>query len=292
MTEENKKNQRPDAVPASLSVGAVEPKYKKGDHVWAKQPKELAGRTGYVRAVDTYRMVYEVAFGTEMWKMLEDDLELVDPATEEARQTVFEREDDTDHPQVEAQEEKETPDNFKYNIGDIIKVADPEVNLWSPANPDKQYHDNLRVIFRFFDGNHVYIVEAEDGICLVITEQQTELVERSTQPNTPPDNMPEPDPQAKTVTQDEYFREVSTLNGKIRELEQKLSAEQQKNSKQKEDTVEFLRKSEACLDAVSAMLECSGGATHRMRDFYADAMQKFIGNAKKILRSYADPLPF
>ena len=44
MTEQNKDNQRPDAVPASLSVDAVETKYKKGDHVWAKQPKELAGR--------------------------------------------------------------------------------------------------------------------------------------------------------------------------------------------------------------------------------------------------------
>jgi len=191
-----------------------------------------------------------------------------------------------------AQEEKATPDNFKYNIGDIIKVSDPDVNLCSPASPDKQYHDNLRVIFRFFDGNHVYIVEAEDGICLITPEQQTELVERSTQPNTPPDNKPEPEPQAKTVTQDEYFREVSTLNGKIRELEQKLSAEQQKNRKQKEDTEEFLRKSEACLDAVTAMLECSGGATHRMRDFYADAMRKFIGNAKTLLRSYAEPEPF
>ena len=103
---------------------------------------------------------------------------------------------------------------------------------------------------------------------------------------------PVADPNAKTVTQDEYFREVSTLNGKIRELEQKLSAEQQENRRQEEDSAEFLRKSEACLDAVSAMLECSGGATHRMRNFYAHAMQKFIDNAKKILRSYADPMPF
>ncbi len=103
---------------------------------------------------------------------------------------------------------------------------------------------------------------------------------------------PVAEPNAKTVIQDEYFREVSTLNGKIRELEQLLQAEQHKNSKQKEDTVEFLRKSEACLDAVTAMLECSGGATHRMRDFYADAMQKFIGNTKTLLRSYADPMPF
>ena len=103
---------------------------------------------------------------------------------------------------------------------------------------------------------------------------------------------PVADPNVKTVTQDEHFEEVSTLNDKIRELEQKLSAEQQENRRQEEDSAEFLRKSEACLDAVSAMLECSGGATHRMRNFYAHAMQKFIDNAKKILRSYADPMPF
>ena len=107
-----------------------------------------------------------------------------------------------------------------------------------------------------------------------------------------PDNKPEPEPQAKTVTLDEYFEKVSTLNSKIRELEHKLSDEQQKNSKQKKDTEEFLRKSEACLDAVSAMLECSSGATHRQMDFYADAMRKFIGNAKTLLRSYAEPEPF
>lgn len=101
MTEQNKDNRRPDAVPASLSEGAVETKYKKGDHVWAKQPKELAGRTGYVRTVDTYRMVYEVRFGTEIWKMLEDDLELVDPATEEASQLVFERAEDSGQPLTE-----------------------------------------------------------------------------------------------------------------------------------------------------------------------------------------------
>ena len=82
MTKQNKENQRPDAV---------EPLFKKGDHVWARQPKELAGRTGYVRAVDTYRMVYEVTFGTERWEMLEDDLELVDPATEEANQPLTEQ---------------------------------------------------------------------------------------------------------------------------------------------------------------------------------------------------------
>ena len=101
MTEQNEKNERPDAIPASLSVDAVETKYKKGDHVWAKQPKELAGRTGYVRAVDTRRMEYDVRFGTELWFVPEDDLELVDPATEEARQPVFEREDEANQPLTE-----------------------------------------------------------------------------------------------------------------------------------------------------------------------------------------------
>ena len=90
----------------------------------------------------------------------------------------------------EPQEEKVTPDNFKYNIGDIINVNDPNTKLLSPAGTGKEYHDNLRVIFRFYDGNHVYIVEAEDGICLILPEYQAELVERSTAPNTPPDNAP------------------------------------------------------------------------------------------------------
>jgi hypothetical protein len=99
-------------------------------------------------------------------------------------------------------------------------------------------------------------------------------------------------PTEVTLAEDCFPREMREMPDKIRELEQKLSVEQQKNSKQKEDTMEFLRKSEACLDAVSAMLECSVGATHRMRNFYAEAMRKFIDKAKTQLQSYADPVPF
>ena len=93
--------------------------------------------------------------------------------------------------QPEPQEEKVTPDNFKYNIGDIIKVNDPNTSILSPVGNGKEYHDNLRVVFRFYDGNHVYIVEAEDGICLILPEYLAKLVERSTAPNTPPDNAPD-----------------------------------------------------------------------------------------------------
>lgn len=194
----------------------------------------------------------------------------------------------------EPQEEKVTPDNFKYNIGDIIRMSNPDVTLIAPANPNpgREYHDNLRVIFRFYDGNHVYVVEAEDGIGLVTPEQDTELVERSTAPNTPPDNKPEPEPEVNTVSQKEYFREVSTLNGKIRQLEQQCADERQKTDREKDKVEKMLHSSVGCLDAVKAMLESSGGATHRMRDFYAEAMVKFIGNAKATLQSYAEPEPF
>lgn len=99
--------------------------------------------------------------------------------------------------------------------------------------------------------------------------------------------------EVKTVSQEEYFREVSTLNGKIRQLEQQCADERQKTDREKAKVEEMLHCSVGCLDAVKAMLESScGGATHRMRDFYAGAMVKFIGNAKAALQLYAGPEPF
>ena len=114
------------------------------------------------------------------------------------------------------QEEKATPDNFKYNIGDIIKVNNPDTNLLSPCG-DKEYHDNLRVIFRFYDGNHVYIVEADDGIALILPEYQAELVERSTAPNTPPDNAPYT-VNSRLLDEDTYnaFRRLGILDTSVR----------------------------------------------------------------------------
>ena len=61
----------------SKDLSAWTPKFKKNDHVWSKTTKELAGRTGYVMAVDTYKMEYTVAFGKEAWIIPENDLELV-----------------------------------------------------------------------------------------------------------------------------------------------------------------------------------------------------------------------
>lgn len=72
-----KEKPAPDEVPASVVVSTPTPKFKAGDHVWAKQPKELAGRTGYVTAVDTRSMMYDVRYGCDIWKVREVDLELV-----------------------------------------------------------------------------------------------------------------------------------------------------------------------------------------------------------------------
>ena len=83
----------PDAVPASETRPIAEPKFKTGDHVWAKSAKELAGRTGYVLSVDTYRMMYDVKYDDEIWRVQEADLEKVDPATEDYKSPILEAEE-------------------------------------------------------------------------------------------------------------------------------------------------------------------------------------------------------
>ena len=70
----------PDEVPVSVAAAANDeyvPKFKVGDHVWAKKPKDLAGRTGYIKAIFNPKKEYDVAFGAELWIVPEDDLELV-----------------------------------------------------------------------------------------------------------------------------------------------------------------------------------------------------------------------
>lgn len=70
----------PDEVPVSVAatVQAPMPKFKGGDHVWVKDPKEQYGRTGYIKAFDSLSMMYYVWYGEEIWKISEKDLELVD----------------------------------------------------------------------------------------------------------------------------------------------------------------------------------------------------------------------
>lgn len=67
---------------------------------------------------------------------------------------------------------------FKFKVGDLLKVGGNIESFISPANPSKEYRDNLRVVFRFWDGkNNVYVVTAEDGIGLILIEDDAELQE-------------------------------------------------------------------------------------------------------------------
>lgn len=56
------------------------PKFKVGDRVCARQPKEIYGRTGYIVSVDTVLMMYVVVYGGELFRIAEKDLELVGEA--------------------------------------------------------------------------------------------------------------------------------------------------------------------------------------------------------------------
>ena len=68
---------------------------------------------------------------------------------------------------------------FKFNIGDLLKVNNELTSVSSSANGTKQYTDCLQVEFRFFDGeDNVYVVKAEDGISLLLMEKYAALQER------------------------------------------------------------------------------------------------------------------
>lgn len=118
--------------------------------------------------------------------------------------------------QPEKKKEEAAPDKFKYNIGDIIKVSEPFEHLFAPGR-GKDYHGNLRVVFRFFDGFHVYIAENEFGIGLIIPEYRIDLVERSTAPNTPPDNAPDT-VNSRLIDEDTYkaLRRLGILDTSVR----------------------------------------------------------------------------
>lgn len=67
---------------------------------------------------------------------------------------------------------------FKFKVGDLLKVGGNIESIISPADSSKEYKDNLRVVFRFWDGkNNVYVVTAEDGIGLILLEDDAELQE-------------------------------------------------------------------------------------------------------------------
>lgn len=76
--------------------------------------------------------------------------------------------------------------------------------------------------------------------------------------------------------QNEYFAEVSELNRKIRNLESKnddLSKDMDNFAKICNKQCELAK---GAMIAVKAMINASGNATHRMRDFYGEAIVRYI----------------
>ena len=180
------------------------------------------------------------------------------------------------------QEEKATPDNFKYNIGDIIKISDPDTNLCSPAIPDKQYHDNLRVVFRFWDGGaHVYVVEAEDGIGLFLLEKDAKLEKSAPAPEPQPEQPKGYTEEQIKEKETEWQEAVDKRDKKIDELQREVFDKTRRLKEIDELGEVNIRTAIACLDSVEAMLRHSlHGATHRMRNFYTDAMLEYMDKVR------------
>lgn len=68
--------------------------------------------------------------------------------------------------------------SYKFNIGDLLKVSRESGAecFCSPYDRSKEYRDNLKVVFQFWDGmKKMYVVTAEDGVGLVVDEDSVEL---------------------------------------------------------------------------------------------------------------------
>ena len=187
-------------------------------------------------------------------------------------------------------------DYFKYNIGDVLKVQPPTMGISSPARPDIIYKEHLRVVFRFWDGGaHVYVVEPEDGIGMFIMEQDAALESRALKT--------EPQPEQPKGYTEEQIKDLETAwkaaldkrDMEIRDLQFELS-NKKRRLKEIDDLGEVnTRMAIACLDSVEAMLRHSThGTTHRMRDFYTEAMMEYMKRVRADIRmpKSNDEFPF
>lgn len=65
--------------------------------------------------------------------------------------------------------------SYKFEVGDIVDLKDG-LTVTPPGFPDKAYMKDLVVVFRFFDGNNVYILNTQDNdIC--VTALEDDIVE-------------------------------------------------------------------------------------------------------------------
>ena len=104
---------------------------------------------------------------------------------------------------------------FKFSVGDVLKVNDEIVSICSPANVEKQYKDCLRVEYRFWDGqDNIYVVTAEDGISMLLMEKDAALQERGETTNAfDPGKSDSPLIEKETYRR---LRQIGVLNTSVR----------------------------------------------------------------------------
>lgn len=95
--------------------------------------------------------------------------------------------------------------DYKFNLGDIVKT-DHDFTLHHPLEYEKTYTDNLRIVYRFFDGmGNIYVVEVEDGVRMPICESNIKLVTPSKSPYVPQD-----------IPENERLLDIETYNALMR----------------------------------------------------------------------------
>ena len=175
-----------------------------------------------------------------------------------------------------------TKDDFKYNIGDVLTVQPPTIGISSPARPDILYKEHLRVVFRFWDGGaHVYVVETEDGIGMFMMEQDAALESHAPAPEPQPEQPKGYTEEQVNDLQEAWKESLEKRDKKIDELQREVF-DKTRRLKEIDDLGEVnTRTAIACLDSVEAMLRHSlHGATHRMRNFYTDAMLEYMDKVR------------
>jgi len=103
---------------------------------------------------------------------------------------------------------------YNFNVGDLLKVGENLGSIWSPANVEKKYKNSLRVVFRFWDGlSNIYVVTAEDGITMLLLENDAELQEAA-------ESQPEPTQEvnSRLLDKDTYqaLRRLGILDTSVR----------------------------------------------------------------------------
>jgi hypothetical protein len=76
-------------------------------------------------------------------------------------------------------EEQTKKVEYLFDVGDIVKMKKGE----SFFIGNKEYHEHLKVVFRFFDGEFPsYVIETEDGVGTPLREYDLDLEEKCCAP--------------------------------------------------------------------------------------------------------------